>query len=151
MADTTQAFTAATSGFALQDAEFSEARERNMRIVRAQYASGDSDINADFSLDRRFRLVYVRGTFTGPTIPDQPNVPLAITLRSNVGTAFNCRLFTMTHAAPDSHVNFRLTQEELSEPSAWTFQPGDAINITWTNPLPNQISWAVEVGLARAT
>lgn len=151
MADDAQVLNTAATGFAVQDAEFSAARERNMRIVRARYAEGNGNINEFFGLDRRFRLVYLRVCMQGPPVPPSSAAPLTIRLDSSAGDAFDCILFTMQHVAPEHDVNFRLTREELAEPSAWTFQPGDRINIQWTNPMPGTISWGTELGLARAT
>jgi len=57
----------------------------------------------------------------------------------------------MTQAGTGQDVNFRISADEISEPSPWTFQPGDAVRIQWTNPDNGNMSWGLEVGLALAS
>ncbi|MHC5110222.1 MAG: hypothetical protein ACYTHJ_10130 [Planctomycetota bacterium] len=148
MADgTVNVTSAALAGFNTLDAEFAATRSQQMRSVQVRRASGNGDIKALFSLGQKFRLVYVRCGFAGGS----GSAPLAISLNSAAGTEFDIRLFTLMQVGSGSDVNFRITAEELAEPSAWTFQPGDAVRLNWANPEPGQTSWGVEVGLAPAS
>lgn len=130
-----------------QDEQLETIRARQMLTVASQSATGSADINNVFSVDQTFRLVFVRCHFSGT----MQTGSLKLSLDSTNGTAYDCDLYTITKAGPGHDVNLRIPAEESVEPSAWTFQSGDAIRIQWTNPDSGNITWGVEVGLAIAS
>ncbi|MEK6674836.1 MAG: hypothetical protein AABZ47_04180 [Planctomycetota bacterium] len=135
---------AAQSGFAAQDAELNATRERQLRAVVRQAASGSSHIDLAFSLAMRFRLVFLRAHYSGGT----GQSPFVLTLDSGMGSAFDAGLFTVTQAGTLHDVNLRVEGVDLEDPSPWTFQAGDQLRIQWTNPDLTKMTWGVEVGLA---
>ncbi len=143
----TDILSAAQVGFAEQDSELAAARSRQMLGVESQRASGSGDINHVFSLDLRFRLVFVRCHYVGGAGAS----PLTISVDSGGGSAFDTRLFTLAQAGTGRDVNFRITGEEAVEPSAWTFQSGDKVRMAWVNPDGGSMSWGLEIGLALAS
>jgi len=76
---------------------------------------------------------------------------MTITLDATVGASYDATLFTVTRAGVSRDVNLRIPAEESADPSPWTFQPGDAVRIQWTNPDPGNITWGLQVGLAIAS
>lgn len=142
-----QVLQAAQFGFADQDAEIAAARIRQLLIVEADTTTGSGDINSAFLRDRRFRLVFVRCHFVGGT----GTSPLTISVDSGAGSAYDVRLFTIAQAGTNQDVNFRITSDELTEPSPWTFQEGSSVRIAWTNPDSPNMTWGLEIGLALAT
>jgi hypothetical protein len=144
---TPQIIEAAQAGFALQSAELAAARARQLLVVVTQGRAGSSDIDESFSLDRRYRLVFVRCHFVGGSGASA----LSLYVDSAVGAAHDARLFTMTQAGTGQDVNFRINADELAEPSPWTFQPGDAVRVEWANPDSGHMSWGIEVGFALAS
>ncbi len=137
----------AQSVLAVQDEQVEAIRARQMLAVSAQTATGSGDMNAAFSLDRRFRLVSVRCHFSGTS----GSAPLALDLDAAAGAAYDARLFTVTRAGVGRDVNFRIPAEESTDPSPWTFQAGDQVRIAWTNPDPGNITWGLIVSLANAS
>jgi len=142
-----QAVQAAQTGFAAMDAEYTLALERQLRVVEVLRATGSGDINQTFALGRSFRLVFVRAHFSGGTGANA----LTLTQASGVAAAHDATLFTLTQAGTGRDVNFRVTAEETTEPSAWVFMAGDAVRLTWTNPNSGTMTWGLEVGLAPAS
>ena len=138
---------AAHRGFELQATEINAARQLERLVPVVQRATGSGNINEVFSLDGRFRLVFVRCHFVGGS----GAAALSISLDSTEGSAYDTHLFTMTQAGVDHDVHFRITAAELTEPSPWIFQPGDAIHVQWTNPDSGQMTWGLEVGLVLAS
>lgn len=148
MADTTsQALETALRGLAAQNAELAAARARQLLVVNTQRRSSSSDIDEAFSLDCRYRLVFVRCHFAGGAGMSA----MTISVGSGAGAAYDTRLFTITQAGAGHDVNFRIGSDELFEPSPWTFQAGDAIQIQWANPDSGSMAWGLEVGLALAS
>ena len=144
---TNQIVEVARLGFATQDAEVMAARAQQLLVVVPQRASGSADIDETFSLDCRFRLVFVRCHFAGGT----GTSALTISVDSWEGSAYDSRLFRITQAGTNQDVNFRIGADEVTEPSPWTFQAGDTVRIQWTNPDSGNMSWGLEVGLALAS
>lgn len=144
---TNQIVEVARLGFATQDAEVMAARAQQLLVVVPQRASGSADIDETFSLDCRFRLVFVRCHFAGGT----GTSAVTISVDSGEGSAYDSRLFTITQAGTNQDVNFRIGADEVTEPSPWTFQAGDSVRIQWTNPDSGNMSWGLEVGLALAS
>ncbi len=138
---------AAEAVLAEQNSELNATRARQLLAVGAKAATGTGHIDATFSLDVRFRLVFVRCHFTGAT----GLMPLALSLDSNRGSAHDAVLFTVTKAGVGRDVNLRIGSEESLDPSSWTFQPGDAVRVQWTNPSVGSVTWGLEVGLAMAS
>jgi hypothetical protein len=138
---------AARIGFAAQDAEIAAARARQLLVVVTQRSSGSGDVDETFSLDRRFRLVFIRCHFAGGT----GGSALEVSVDSEAGSAYDTRLFTITQAGVGQDVNLRISADEAAEPSPWTFQAGDAVRIGWTNPDNGNMTWGLEVGLALAS
>jgi len=142
-----QAVQAAQTGFAAMDAEYALALERQRRIVKVLRATGSGDMDQSFALGRPFRLVFVRGHFAGGTGGN----PLTLSQGSGVASAYEATLFTLAQAGTGRDINFRVTAEETTEPSAWVFMAGDAVKLTWTNPDSPAMTWGIEVGLALAS
>ena len=130
-----------------QTLELSEARARQLLAVTAKAATGSGNIDATFSLDRRFRLVFVRCHFAGGT----GTAAFTISVDSTRGSAYDTKLFTITQAGVNKDVNLRIGGDDAVDPSAWTFQPGDKVWIQWTNPDSGNMTWGLEVGLALAS
>jgi len=138
---------AAQSVLAVQDEQLESIRARQMLAVSAKTATGSGDIDAAFSLDRRFRLVAVRCHFSGAS----GLAPLALDLDAGAGAAYGARLFPIPRAGVGRDVNLRISAEESSDPSPWTLQAGDQVRIAWTNPDPGNITWGLSVLLANAS
>ena len=145
--ETSHILDAARTAFAAQSAELAAARARQLLVIETQRSSGSGDINETFALDCRFRLVFVRCHFAG----GEGTSEMAISVDSGVAPDYDTRLFTMTQAGTGQDVNFRISADEVNEPSPWTFQPGDAVRIQWTNPDSGNMSWGLEVGLVLAS
>jgi len=137
----------AQAGLTQQTLELSEARARQLLAVTAKAATGSGNIDATFSLDRRFRLVFVRCHFAGGT----GTAAFTISVDSTRGSAYDAKLFTITQAGVNKDVNLRIGGNDAVDPSAWTFQPGDKVWIKWTNPDSGNMTWGLEVGLALAS
>lgn len=132
---------------AQQSEEISQTQTRQRTAVTAQSSAGTGDIDATFKLDVRFRLAFVRCHFAGTS----GTAPMKIALDAAAGASYDATLFTMTRAGVTRDVNLRIPAEESTDPSAWTFQTGDAVRIQWTNPDPGNIAWGLQVGLAIAS
>ena len=137
----------AQAGLTQQTLELSEARARQLLAVTAKAATGSGNIDATFSLDRRFRLVFVRCHFAGGT----GTAAFTLSVDSTRGSAYDAKLFTITQAGVNKDVNLRIGGDDAVDPSAWTFQPGDKVWIKWTNPDSGNMTWGLEVGLALAS
>ena len=138
---------AAQTGFDAQRAELVDARSRQTLAVVTKTATGTGDISRTMSLDRKFRLVFVRCHFSGTAGTDK----FVVTLDSVNGTAYDTTLFTLALAGINKDVNLRIGEGDQDEPCPWTFQAGDKIRLAWTNPDSGNITWGLEVGLALAT
>jgi len=137
---------AAQAGLLGQDLEMAAARERQLRSVLRKTGTGSGNIDATFSLDRKYRLVFVRCHFAGGT----GTAPFTISVDSGQGSAYDTTLFTISLAGRDKDVNLRITGDDRDDPSPWTLQPGDFLRIQWTNPDSGNMTWGVEVGMALA-
>jgi hypothetical protein len=131
---------------ARQEQELARAAELARERVVVQRATGSGHIDETFSLARAFRLVYVRSHFAGAAGTND----LAIAIDAAAGSAYDAVLSVVNAVGTGADANFRVPSDELREPSAWTFQPGDAVWIRWTNPAVGSITWGLEVGLALA-
>lgn len=138
---------AAQESIDTQNRELDTLRSRQLLSVVPQSSTGTADMNVVFSLDVRFRLVFVRCHFAGTT----GTAPMILSLDSILGVAYDVGLFTLTRAGIYRDVHFRITSQESLDPSPWTFQAGDALRIQWTNPDSGNITWGLEVGLAVAS
>ena len=130
-----------------QDAELLLDRERQRLAVTRKTVSGSGDMDELFSLDLRFRLVYLRCHFVGGS----GTAPLSLSLDSDAGSAFDTHLFTVTHAGTGKDVNLRIAEGDTQEPSAWTLHTPDQLRVQWTNPDSGNMTWGLEVGLALAS
>jgi hypothetical protein len=137
----------ADAALARQSEEISQIQTRQRTAVTAQSSSGTGNIDATFKLDVRFRLAFVRCHFVGTS----GLAPMTISLDAVVGVSYDATLFTVIRAGVSRDVNLRIPAEESTDPSPWTFQPGDALRIQWTNPDPGNITWGLQVGLAIAS
>ncbi len=135
------------AALAVQEAELFETRARQMLAVVTRTATGSADVDQTFSLDRKYRLVFVRCHFSGTA----GTAAFTISLDSGGGSAYDTRLFTVTKAGTSNDVNLRIGEGDTGEPSAWTFQAADTVRIQWTNPDSGNITWGLEVGLALAS
>lgn len=138
---------AARDAFDAQERELAATRGRAPLAVVSRTATGSGDIDETFALDRAFRLVFVRCHYTGT---DGTGL-LHLSVDSAHGPASDARLFTISLAGTGHDVHLRIGGDDNREPSAWTFQPGDAVRIQWTNPDSGNITWGLEVGLALAS
>jgi len=129
-----------------EEAELAEAGRVEAGRVIARTAGGGGNIDQVFSLNLHFRLVYVRCHFAGGA----GRADLRIILDSVQGSAFDVHLFTVRAVGTGADVNLRLSAAETAPPSAWAFQPGDAVRLEWTNPDSGNMTWGLEVGLAPA-
>ena len=138
---------AAEAGLAVQEAELAEEKARQILAVVTRTATGSGDIDETFALNRKFRLVFVRCHFASGS----GTAAFAISVDSASGAACDTRLFTITQAGAGKDVHLRIEHGLSGEPSAWTFQSGDALRIQWTNPDSGNMNWGLEVGLALAS
>lgn len=129
-----------------QEAELARAAEITAHRVTTQVTTGTGNIEATFSLDVPFRLVFVRCHFVGGSGLDA----LQISLDAAAGAAYDTVLYTVKVAGSGADVNFRLSAQETQRPSAWAAQIGDKFRVQWTNPDPGNTTWGLEVGLAPA-
>jgi len=137
----------AEAALSQQSVELSATRARQLQSVRAEGTSGTGHIDAAFSLNVRFRLVFVRCHFNGTNGRN----PLTLSVDSRLGAAHDAELFTIERAGVGRDVNLRISEAESRDPSPWTFQAGDAVRIQWTNPDPGSLTWGLTVGLAMAS
>jgi len=137
----------AQAGLTQQALELSEARARQLLAVTTKAATGSGSIDATFSLDLRYRLVFVRCHFAGGA----GTATFTISVDSTRGSAYDTKLFTITQAGVGRDVNLRPGDEGAVDPSAWTFQAGDKVWIKWTNPDSGNMTWGLEAGLALAS
>lgn len=137
----------AQTAFESQTRELESTRERQLRAVVTRTASGTGNINESFSLDRKFRLVFIRCHFSGGT----GTAAFRISVDSAAGAAFDARLFTIMQAGTNRDAHVRIDGGAVVDPSPWTFQPNDAVRIEWTNPDSGSMSWGLEVGLSLAS
>ena len=137
----------AQAGLTQQSLELSETRARQLVAVITKAATGSGNIDTTFSLDRRFRLVFVRCHFAGGT----GTAAFGLSVDSTRGSAYDTKLFTITQAGVNKDVNLRIGADDAVDPSAWTFQPGDKAWIKWTNPDSGNMTWGLEVGLGLAS
>ena len=140
-------FETVQAGLTQQSLELSETRARQLVAVITKAATGSGNIDTTFSLDRRFRLVFVRCHFAGGT----GTAAFGLSIDSTRGSAYDAKLFTITQAGVNKDVNLRIGGDDAVDPSAWTFQPGDKAWIKWTNPDSGNMTWGLEVGLALAS
>lgn len=138
---------AVDAALAVQEVELAEARARQMLAVVTKAATGSANIDQVFSLERKYRLVFVRCHFTGSA----GTAAITISVDSASGSAYDALLFTVTQAGTNKDVHLRIGEGDTGEPSAWTFQANDSIRIEWTNPDSGNITWGLEVGLALAS
>ena len=144
--DMTQILEAAQTAFEAQSRELESTRDRQLRAVVTQSATGTGNIANTFGLDRKFRLLFVRCHFTGSTGTN----PFSLSVDSGLGSAYDAKLFTLTQAGKDADVNLRVGAGDAQDPSAWTFQATDRVRIDWTNPSSGSLTWGLELGLALA-
>ena len=145
--DVSQLLDTAQIGFAAQEDELKSRRSEQGRSVVTKTATGSGDIDHTFSLDSRFRLVFVRGHFGGGT----GTAALNISVDSAGGSVYDTRLFEITQTGTNKDVNLRIGAGDIYEPSPWTFQDGDQVRIQWTNPDTGNMTWGLEIGLALAS
>lgn len=138
---------AAGAVIAEQNVELNATRARQLLAVGAKSSTGTGNLNAAFSLDVRFRLVFVRCHFSGAA----GLAPLVISLDSRAGSAYDAVLYTIVKAGAGRDAHIRIGAEESTDPSPWTFQPGDAIRVQWNDLSAGGVTWGVEVGLAMAS
>ena len=138
---------AAETAFALQEIEVSHARERELRSVVAQTATGTANIDHTFGLDQKYRLVFVRCHYSGTT----GSAAFSISVDSGNGSAYDVKLHSIAQAGKGKDVNYAPAGTDLREPSSWTLQAADKIRVQWINPDSGNITWGLEVGLVLAS
>ena len=65
--DVTQLLETAQSALAAQEQELQLRRAQQVRSVAAKTAAGSGNVDETFGLDAAFRLVFIRGHFSGGT------------------------------------------------------------------------------------
>ena len=130
-----------------QESELQALRARQILSVVVATATGSGNLGELFQLDEPFRLIFLRCHYTGTVGTN----PLHLSVDSVAGSAYDTRLFTVSQAGIDRDVNLRIAADEMTEPSAWTFQAGDRLRVEWVNPDTGNITWGLEVGLALAS
>jgi len=138
--------TTITEALLREEAALARAAERRADRVVAQYATGTANLDETFALNLAFRLVYLRVHFSGPP----GTAVLTLSVDSARGNEYDAELDRVGNAGPASDVHYCGPATELARPSPWTFQPGDAVRVHWTNPNPGTTTWAIEAGLAPA-
>lgn len=146
-AEIDQILQAAQDALDRQESELQALRAQQILSVVVATASGSGNTDALFLLDEPFRLIYVRCHYSGTVGTN----PLHLSVDSVAGSAYDTRLFTVSQAGIDRDVNLRIAADEMTEPSAWTFQGGDKLRVEWVNPDTGNITWGLEVGLAPAS
>ncbi len=130
-----------------QESELQSLRAQQIRAVVVRAATGSGDMDELFQLDEPFRLIFLRCHHNGTSGTN----PLHLSVDSAAGSAYDTRLFTVSQAGIDKDINLRIAADEMTEPSAWTFQAGDKLRAEWVNPDTGNITWGLEVGLAPAS
>lgn len=130
-----------------QESELQALRARQVLSVVVVAATGSGNMDELFQLDVSFRLIFLRCHYTGTSGTN----PLHVSVDSAAGSAYDTRLFTVSQAGVDTDVNLRIAVDEMTEPSAWTFQAGDKLRAQWVNPDAGNITWGLEAGLALAS
>ena len=130
-----------------QESELQALRARQILSVVVVVATGSGNLGELFQLDAPFRLIFLRCHYTGTSGTN----PLHLSVDSAAGSVYDTRLFTVSQAGVDKDVNLRIAVDEMTEPSAWTFQAGDKLRAAWVNPDTGNITWGLEVGLAPAS
>ncbi|UCF33487.1 MAG: hypothetical protein JSV78_14245 [Phycisphaerales bacterium] len=133
---------AAERGWEEQDRRIAADRALWPERVVAQYAAGDGKIDETCSLDRAFRLVYARCHFGSGMGGSTFHIDVA----SGQGSAYDTRLTSVLDRGPGKDLFFYPRDVSLTQPSPYTFQAGDELRLTWTNP--GSIEWGLEVGLS---
>jgi hypothetical protein len=136
----------AEQGFAAQEAELAAARQRQVNHVVTKSATGSGSINENMELDRQFRLIYVRCHFTGGT----GGAAFTVSVGSAKGTAYDCQLLKRNNKGTGFDV-FETIAISNADPSPWTIDTGDSVNIKWTNPDSGNMTWGLECGFALAS
>src|SRR5262245_20729408 len=126
---------AAEAVIAELNTELSATRARQLLSVGTRAATGTGHLDALFSLDVRYRLVFVRCHFSGAA----GLLPMPISVDSARGSAYDAVLFTVSMAGVGKDLHLRIGAEEATDPSSWTFQAGDAVRVQWTNPRPGNV------------
>lgn len=137
----------AQTAFESQAREIESTRDRQLRAVITQTASGSGDIAQTFGLDRKYRLVFVRCHFSGGT----GTAAFMLGVDSDAGASFDTRLFTIMQAGTNKDVHLRIDGGAVLDPSPWTFQSNDKISVDWTNPDSGTMNWGLEIGLVLAS
>ena len=143
-AEIDQILQAAQDALDRQESELQSLRAQQIRAVVVRTATGSGNTDELFQLDEPFRLIFLRCHYTGTSGTN----PLHVSLDSAAGSAYDTRLFTVSQPGIDKDVNLRIAADEMTEPSAWTFQAGDKLRVEWVNPDAGNITWGLEVGLA---
>ena len=135
----------AQAGLLAQEAELARAQERRTLAVFTQNADGSNDISELFGLDKKFRLIFVRGHFSG--VPGTATMYLK--LDSRLGSRYDLALASISSVGPGSDVDFSTGYYKSSvEPLVWALQEGDKVLVEWSNPNPGVTQWGLEVGMA---
>jgi len=145
--DTRTILETAQTAFESQARELEATRNRQLRAVVTKTASGSGDIAQTFSLNRKYRLVFVRCHFSGGA----GTAAFTLSVDSGAGVSFDTQLFTVTQAGTNKDVHLRIDGGAVLDPSPWTFQASDSVRIDWTNPAGGTMNWGLEVGLALAS
>ncbi len=146
-AEIDQILQAAQDALDRQESELQALRAQQILSVVVATATGSGNMDELIQLDEPFRLIFLRCHYTGTVGTN----PLHLSVDSVAGSAYDTRLFTVSQGGVDKDVNLRITVDEMTEPSAWTFQAGDKLRAQWSNPDAGNITWGLEVGLALAS
>lgn len=104
---------------------------------------GVGNINYDFAPLQSFRLVFLRIHFIAGTGTAKATV--TVNLLSHLGANYNPQLYTDSNRGPGADHWKVLVAKETEEPGPYQFQPGDTLEIRWTDP-NTATTWYGEIG-----
>lgn len=116
----------------------------NTTILR-HYATGNEDVDVRYAPGKSFRLVFVRMHFVNST---GVYADMILSLESAAGDEYNTSLYRYEQRGVNRDVNLIFTAAEIQHPSGWSFAKGDQIHVAWANPMPKDITWGLEIGVA---
>lgn len=103
---------------------------------------------ARFGLDVRWVLAWLRIHFTdvsGTASSTLADVKLFVD--SRLEKWHDTELWIIRNLGKATDAFMRIASDEYVD---WTFEGGDQLVATWTNPDPDDLAWAIEAGVARA-
>jgi hypothetical protein len=110
--------------------------------VQIFHAEGVGNIDQDFGLPVKFRLVFMRGHFTGGT----GDATLTIRQTSRKNNLYNVVIAELEDVGTTTNSDVHYRVHDWVRDS-FVFEGGDFVHIGWTNPDSGDMSYGIEVGL----